>query len=424
MNGWERTLYRRLPAAQLAMRAGHLLGARDVRGRVPQPAHAQARHADGAAPARAAGPGPGAAREAARRATRSAASASCRPTSGIRRSAAERRAGRPTAIREVRPRSIVAADGTEREVDTIIFGTGFHVTDIPIARPRARARRALAGRGLGRHARAPTRARPSPGSRTCSCSSGPNTGLGHNSIVFMIESQLNYVAGALRRDAPARRRHVDVRPEAQAAYNAELDELTRGHRVGQRRLRELLHRPQRPQLDDLADVHVAVPAAHARVRRGRLRGRRARRARAGARGQRRSRAARSRAAAGGPAPPRRACRASRGCARPSPCTKAGSRYQLPLFHSRVPARRASTRPSRRRAAARAGGCGRTPRARRPAPSVVRHARPSPAAPRGAAPPPLSVAAERADPEAVERRDRGRGSRRGRAAAGRALPVAG
>ena len=37
------------------------------------------------------------------------------------------------AITEVRPHSVVAADGTEREVDTIIFGTGFHVTDIPIA---------------------------------------------------------------------------------------------------------------------------------------------------------------------------------------------------------------------------------------------------------------------------------------------------
>ena len=27
---------------------------------------------------------------------------------------------------------------------------------------------------------------------------GPNTGLGHNSIVFMIESQINYVVDALR----------------------------------------------------------------------------------------------------------------------------------------------------------------------------------------------------------------------------------
>ena len=51
-------------------------------------------------------------------------------------------------VTEVRPHSVVAEDGTEREVDTIIFGTGFHVTDVPIAdrvtgRRRPHARRDL-----------------------------------------------------------------------------------------------------------------------------------------------------------------------------------------------------------------------------------------------------------------------------------------
>src|SRR5882672_1579338 len=36
-------------------------------------------------------------------------------------------------LAEAGARSVVAADGTEHEVDTIIFGTGFHVTDIPVA---------------------------------------------------------------------------------------------------------------------------------------------------------------------------------------------------------------------------------------------------------------------------------------------------
>ena len=36
-------------------------------------------------------------------------------------------------IAEVRGRTIVGADGSEREVDTIILGTGFHVLDMPIA---------------------------------------------------------------------------------------------------------------------------------------------------------------------------------------------------------------------------------------------------------------------------------------------------
>ena len=86
----------------------------------------------------------------------------------------------------------------EREVDTIIFGTGFHVTDMPVGRARPRARRPHAGRGVGRQPAGAPAARRSPASRTCSSSSAPTPGLGHNSIVFMIESQCNYVLDALR----------------------------------------------------------------------------------------------------------------------------------------------------------------------------------------------------------------------------------
>ena len=38
-----------------------------------------------------------------------------------------------SGLTEVRGSTLVAADGTEAEVDAIIFGTGFHVTDMPIA---------------------------------------------------------------------------------------------------------------------------------------------------------------------------------------------------------------------------------------------------------------------------------------------------
>jgi hypothetical protein len=57
---------------------------------------------------------------------------------------------------------------------------------------------------------------------------GPNTGLGHNSIVFMIESQCNYVLSALALMEERGAAELDVRPEAQAAYNARLQEQMRG----------------------------------------------------------------------------------------------------------------------------------------------------------------------------------------------------
>ena len=51
---------------------------------------------------------------------------------------------------------------------------------------------------------------------------GPNTGLGHNSMVYMIESQLNYVMDALRVMDEQQISEFEVRPEAMAAYNAQL----------------------------------------------------------------------------------------------------------------------------------------------------------------------------------------------------------
>jgi len=131
------------------------------------------------------------------------------------------------AITEVRPRSIVTADGRERELDTIIYGTGFHVTDVPIAnRISGRDGRTLAEVWSGSM-------QAYKGTTVAGCPNlfflvGPNTALGHTSIVFMIESQINYVLDALhtmRRNAAS---SAEVRPEVQAAYNAELDRMTDG----------------------------------------------------------------------------------------------------------------------------------------------------------------------------------------------------
>ena len=130
-------------------------------------------------------------------------------------------------IREIKARSIVSADGAEREVDTIIFGTGFHVTDIPLARRlHGRDGRTLAETWDG--SPSAYKGAAVAGYPNLFFLVGPNTGLGHNSIVFMIESQINYVAGALKAMRRRGARVVDVRPEAQAAYNAEIDAMTEG----------------------------------------------------------------------------------------------------------------------------------------------------------------------------------------------------
>ena len=128
----------------------------------------------------------------------------------------------------MRPHSIVTADGGEREVDTIIFGTGFHVTDFPDRRhdPRARRPHPRARRGSGS-------AEAYLGTTVAGFPNlflllGPNTALGHTSIVFMIESQINHVWGALSTMRRRGARVAEVRPEVQRSYNEELNRLTEG----------------------------------------------------------------------------------------------------------------------------------------------------------------------------------------------------
>ncbi len=121
-------------------------------------------------------------------------------------------------IREVRGNVVVAGDGTEREVDTLIFGTGFQVTNFPVAEViRGRGGRLLADEwadGVEAH-----RGTTVTGFPNLFVLTGPNTGLGHNSMVYMIESQLRYVLDALERLRAADVAALDVRPEAQRAWN-------------------------------------------------------------------------------------------------------------------------------------------------------------------------------------------------------------
>lgn len=57
---------------------------------------------------------------------------------------------------------------------------------------------------------------------------GPNTNLGHNSIIFMLEAQIRYILSALRALGARGAKFLDVRPEVMAGYNARLQEELAG----------------------------------------------------------------------------------------------------------------------------------------------------------------------------------------------------
>jgi len=127
-----------------------------------------------------------------------------------------------SGIREVRPYGIVTDDGVEHPADTIIFGTGFHVTDPPFGdQVRGRDGRTLAEvwKGSPKAHLGVTVA----GFPNLFLLLGPNTALGSTSVVLMIEAQVEYVLRALEFMRAAGVATVEPRPEAQQAFLAEVD---------------------------------------------------------------------------------------------------------------------------------------------------------------------------------------------------------
>ncbi len=126
-----------------------------------------------------------------------------------------------SGIREIRANSIVDLDGRERPVDAIIFGTGFTPSD-PL--PRG----VIFGRdGVDLLDTWPLGPEAYKGTLTAGFPNlfflmGPNTGLGHNSMVYMIESQISYVLGALEHLQRGDLSSLEVKAEAQRQFNGTL----------------------------------------------------------------------------------------------------------------------------------------------------------------------------------------------------------
>ena len=130
-------------------------------------------------------------------------------------------------IREIRAHSIVTADGQERAVDAIVFGTGFDVEHaLGAVAIRGRGGKLLsevAQGGLEAYKGAAVAGFPNFFLIT-----GPNTGLGHNSMIYMIESGVAYVLDAIRTLQRDRLHSLEVLPQRQAAYNLRLQQRLAG----------------------------------------------------------------------------------------------------------------------------------------------------------------------------------------------------
>jgi len=118
--------------------------------------------------------------------------------------------------------TLTAQDGTSAEADAVIFATGFRVTDMPMAE------RILGAGGVSlahawRGDMTALRGTTVAGYPNMCLVIGPNTGLGHNSMIHIIESQLSYIHDYVTTVARlGGQGALDVRPSAQQHWNADV----------------------------------------------------------------------------------------------------------------------------------------------------------------------------------------------------------
>jgi cation diffusion facilitator CzcD-associated flavoprotein CzcO len=130
-------------------------------------------------------------------------------------------------IREVKADGIVDCDGVHHRVDTIIFGTGFQVSDPPISHIITGRTGVTLSEAWGGTMKAHLGMSVS-GFPNLFLLLGPNTGLGHNSVLLMIEAQVAYLRKLLSYRRERGMTAIEPCPEAQARFVSEVDRGTEG----------------------------------------------------------------------------------------------------------------------------------------------------------------------------------------------------
>ena len=132
-------------------------------------------------------------------------------------------------IQEIREHSIITRDGVERPADCIILGTGFvvdpriYMRDFPIT--------GLPGHELNKDWQEAAEAylgTTVSGYPNMFQLVGPNAGLGHNSIIFMIEAQADYIIDCMKKASKQDADYINVKPEVQRRFNERVQKAMKG----------------------------------------------------------------------------------------------------------------------------------------------------------------------------------------------------
>jgi len=124
--------------------------------------------------------------------------------------------------RSLRARSLVTEDGSELGVDVVVCATGYAAADylgqIEVVGQSGASLRDTWSTGASAYMGMAV-----PDFPNFFMLYGPNTNVGSNSVIFMLEAQAHYVVRALKYMRRRRKSYVAVRPEAMTAFIAKID---------------------------------------------------------------------------------------------------------------------------------------------------------------------------------------------------------
>jgi cation diffusion facilitator CzcD-associated flavoprotein CzcO len=130
-----------------------------------------------------------------------------------------------TALAGVDGNTIIGMDGSRFEVDVLVYATGFHSARQPYARAVfGRDGQSLAtawANGMRGYASTSVHGFPN-----FFVLNGPNAGLGHSSSIYMMETQIDYVLGALAHMGQSSLSSIEVQADAEQAYVDAIDALS------------------------------------------------------------------------------------------------------------------------------------------------------------------------------------------------------
>ncbi|AFM16772.1 putative flavoprotein involved in K+ transport [Mycolicibacterium chubuense NBB4] len=129
--------------------------------------------------------------------------------------------------RALRARALVTEDGTELHVDVVLCATGYAAADY-LGQIEVRGAEMTALSDTWRDGAFAYLGMTVPGYPNFFMLYGPNTNVGSNSVIFMLEAQAHYIARALKHLRRTHRSYIEVRPEVMTRFLQRIDRWMQG----------------------------------------------------------------------------------------------------------------------------------------------------------------------------------------------------